>query len=76
MVREGIRLEFLTYHRKCYYAFNSRRYQHAIAPTTPAVILEMGFLTNVSDRRVLLGAPDQVAAGIAHGILRFLGTRG
>jgi hypothetical protein len=55
-----------------YYTFNSRRYQHAIAPTTPAAILEMGFLTNASDRRTLLGAPDQVVQGVTDGILAFL----
>ncbi|HEX2172766.1 MAG TPA: hypothetical protein VHL09_10020 [Dehalococcoidia bacterium] len=55
-----------------YYAFNNRRYDHAIAPTTPAVILEMGFMTNASDLRFLLGARDQVAEGIAEGTLLFL----
>ncbi len=59
-----------------YYAFNNRRYKHAIAPTTPGVILEMGFLTNASDRQMLLGEPETVALGIARGILRFLGTGG
>jgi len=56
-----------------YYAFNYRRYQYAVAPTTPSVILEMGFMTNRSDLQVLLGKQDTVAAGIARGILRFLG---
>lgn len=55
-----------------YYAFNNRRYQHSIAPATPAVILEMGFLTNASDRRTLLGAQDRMAQGIARGALEFL----
>lgn len=55
-----------------YYAFNSRRYRHAIAPTTPAVILEMGFMTNPSDLRLLLGRQEIVADGIVRGILRFL----
>jgi N-acetylmuramoyl-L-alanine amidase len=57
-----------------YYAFSSRRYQHAIAPTTPSVIVEMGFLTNASDREVL-SQRDTVAKGIADGILRFLSSR-
>lgn len=59
-----------------YYAFNYRRFDHAIAPTTPAVILEMGFLTNPSDLEILLDSPDVVAGAIARGILRFLGTTG
>jgi len=55
-----------------YYAFNSRRYCHAIAPGVPAAIVEMGFLTNPGDRLRLLGDPDLLARGIADGILRFL----
>ena len=55
-----------------YYAFNSRRYCHAIAPGVPAAIVEMGFLTNAGDRLLLIGNPDPVARGIADGILRFL----
>ena len=57
-----------------YYAFNSRRYCHAISPGTASAILEMGFLTNATDRETLLGAPDAVASGIADGILAYLGT--
>lgn len=56
-----------------YYAFNSRRYCHAVAPGVPAAILEAGFLTNVIDRQVLLGRPDAAAQGIAEGLLRYLG---
>lgn len=58
-----------------YYAFNSRRFKHSVAPTTPAVILEMGFMTNRSDLQLLLGSQDVVARGIANGILRFLNNR-
>src|SRR5690606_11223568 len=35
-----------------YYAFNSRRYRHALHPMTVGVILETGFLTNPRDRRI------------------------
>jgi N-acetylmuramoyl-L-alanine amidase len=35
----------------------------------------MGFLTNAIDRALLIGQPDIVAAGIANGILRYLGER-
>ena len=55
-----------------YYAFNSRRYCHAIAPGTPSAILEAGYLTSAVDRRILLGDPDAAARGIARGLLRFL----
>jgi N-acetylmuramoyl-L-alanine amidase len=56
-----------------YYAFNSRRYCHAIAPGVPGAILEGGFLTNQADRQLLLGNPDAAARGIATGLLRYLG---
>jgi N-acetylmuramoyl-L-alanine amidase len=55
-----------------YYSFSNRRFQHAVAAGTPAVILEMGFMTNRSDLRLLLQDTDTVARGIADGILRFL----
>ncbi len=55
-----------------YYAFNTRRYQHAIDLGTPALIIETGFLTNGSDRAFLTGQPDLAGRGIANGILRFL----
>ena len=57
-----------------YYAFNSRRYCHAIAPGTPSAILEAGYLTSALDRQILLGNPDAAARGIAAGIMRFLGV--
>jgi N-acetylmuramoyl-L-alanine amidase len=55
-----------------YYAFNSRRYCHAVAPGVPQAIVEAGFLTNAADRGILLGNPDAAARGLADGILRFL----
>lgn len=55
-----------------YYAVNSRRYCHAIAPGVPSAILETGFLTNAADRQLLLGRPDTAARGIARGLLRYL----
>ena len=58
-----------------YYAFNYRRYAHAVAKTTPAVIVEMGFLTNPDDRALLTQSPDLVAVGIANGIVRYLNER-
>lgn len=58
-----------------YYAFSNRRFVHAIAPDTPAVIVEMGFLTNASDRAILLRSPNTVSEGIAQGILRFIARR-
>jgi N-acetylmuramoyl-L-alanine amidase len=55
-----------------YYAFNSRRYCHAIQPGTPSAIIEAGYLTSAVDRQILLSDPDAAARGIATGLLRFL----
>jgi N-acetylmuramoyl-L-alanine amidase len=58
-----------------YYAFNYRRYEHTIARSTPAVIVEMGFLTNPDDRVLLTAHADLLAAGLANGIIRYLNER-
>lgn len=72
----GMRLDYnITRNMTGYYAFGFRRFTHAITRTTPAVIVEMGFLTNATDRSTLLGRPDVVADGVARGVLRFLAER-
>ncbi len=63
----------VTINMRGYYAFNYRRHTHAIAKTTPAVIIETGFLTSAADRAMIVGHPDTVANGIANGIIRYLG---
>jgi hypothetical protein len=55
-----------------YYAFNWRRYDHALHPMTPAIIIETGFMTSAADRAVIVRDPDRAARGIAKGIIRFL----
>jgi N-acetylmuramoyl-L-alanine amidase len=55
-----------------YYAFNSRRYDHAIDPGTPGVIIETGFLTSPVDRRIIVDSPERSADGIAAAVLSFL----
>jgi N-acetylmuramoyl-L-alanine amidase len=65
----------ITINMRGYYAFNYRRHTHAIARTTPAVILEMGFITSAADRSVMYGRADVVASGIANGVIRYLNTR-
>jgi len=42
-----------------------------VAPETPAVIIEIGFL--YLDRGILTGQPDRVASGITDGIVCFIG---
>jgi hypothetical protein len=65
----------ITFNMRGYYAFNYRRHEHAVKKTTPAVIVEMGFLTSAADRSLMIGRPNLAAAGIANGIMRYLGER-
>lgn len=58
-----------------YYAFNSGSFAHAIAPQTPGAIIELGFLTNASDRALLVGGQPTVATGLAQGIIGYLTSR-
>jgi N-acetylmuramoyl-L-alanine amidase len=55
-----------------YYGFSWSRFQHAVAAHTPAVILEMGYVSHDHDRALMLDKADVLAAGIAEGIMRFL----
>ena len=51
-----------------YYAFNYRRYEHALHPMTIALIIETGFMTSARDRRIILGAPERAARGIVEAV--------
>jgi N-acetylmuramoyl-L-alanine amidase len=55
-----------------YYAFYTTKRQYTVAATTPSAIIEMGFLTNTSDRKLMVNQSDTVAQGIAQGIMDFL----
>lgn len=66
------RQPLITYNMSDYYAFNTTRFQHSISPTTPAVVLEMGYMSNARDRSILYNTPDVAALGVANGIDRFL----
>jgi len=55
-----------------YFAFNWSRFQHAVAAHTPAVILEMGYLSNDDDRALMLDKSDLLATSIADGVMKFL----
>lgn len=62
----------ITSNMRYYYAFTGGLNRHAVAPTTPAAILEMGFLSNESDRRLLLSSPDVLAEAVAASLAEFL----
>lgn len=55
-----------------YYAFAWWRYDHAVHPMSASAIVETGFLTNPSDRRLIVNNPQAAAQGLAEGILDFL----
>ena len=55
-----------------YFAFNWSRFQHAVAAHTPAVILEMGYVSSDDDRAMMLDQADLVASSIADGVMKFL----
>ena len=65
------RLPTVTRRMRNYYAFNFRRYEHALHPMTIAVIIETGFLTNAADREVIVAQPELAARGIVEAIAAF-----
>jgi len=62
----------ITKNMRGYFAFNWSRFQHAVAAHTPAVILEMGYVSNDDDRALMVDHADVLATAIAGGILTFL----
>ena len=65
------RLPTVTRRMRNYYAFNFRRYEHALHPMTIAVIIETGFLTSQRDRRVIVDDPERAARGIVEAVAAF-----
>jgi hypothetical protein len=68
-------LDHISSSMRQYYAFNSRRYCHSVAPGVAQAIIETGYLTSAEDRAVLFDDPDTAARGITEGVLRFLNSR-
>ncbi len=64
--------EEASFNLRAYYAFAHYRYWHSIAPTTPAAIVELAFMTHPADRELIFGRPELLAEGLADGILAFL----
>jgi hypothetical protein len=66
----------ITRNMRGYYAFNTWLGDDArISDSTPAAIIETGYMTSAADRRELFNHTDDVAAGIARGVLNFLHNR-
>lgn len=66
--------EHISLRMRYYYAFNSRRYCHAVEPGVPQAIIEMAYLTNATDRQYLIGDPDRLARAVADSVQAFLAT--
>jgi hypothetical protein len=64
--------ENITRNMRGYYAFSFWRYEHAVHPMTPSVILETGYLTSPQDRKIIVSQPELSAEGLADGIITFL----
>jgi N-acetylmuramoyl-L-alanine amidase len=58
-----------------YYAFNNPTYQHTIHPGTPAVIVELGYISHPDDLR-FMHTVERPAAALRNGIVRYLQERG
>ena len=67
-----LRPDAITPDMRLYYGFNWRYYQHAVAPSTPAAIIELGFISDQADREVLFGQPYLAGRALADGILQYL----
>lgn len=66
----------ITRNMRGYYAFAWWRFEHAIHPMTPAVILETGFLTTPSDAYLISETPQIPAKAIAGSLIKFLKAKG
>ena len=58
-----------------YYAFNTSKFTHSIAETTPALIIEMGYLSHKQDV-VFLKDTKRPATALTEGILKYLDSTG
>ena len=55
-----------------YYAFYNQNQPYAVDPSTPMIILEMGFISNDYERQYLSTNQSIAALGVANGVDRFL----
>ncbi|HUP27537.1 MAG TPA: N-acetylmuramoyl-L-alanine amidase [Chloroflexia bacterium] len=55
-----------------YYAYSTYRgEEYRLGASTPAAILEMGFMSNAADRNMMFNNPELVARGVVAGIDKF-----
>jgi hypothetical protein len=57
-----------------YYAFNFRHYAHSVHPSTPSLLVELGYLSSPADAQ-LLRQPEHLAEALTAGVVTFLRAR-
>ena len=62
----------ITINMTAYYIFNNHSFQTSLDGMTPAALIEMGFLTNASDRIILTTGYNKMATGLVNGLTAFL----
>ena len=69
------RIPTVTHRMQNYYAFNFRRYEHALHPMTIGVIMETGFLTSIlrslAPIELIVDDPERAARGIVEAVKAF-----
>lgn len=65
----------VTVNMRGYYAFNPRRFEHAASEYTPDVLIEMGFITNATDRSLLTDHPGLFANIVMAGLEKYFAGR-
>ena len=58
-----------------YFGFSHSRFTHASSPYTPAVIVELGFVTHDGERKRMSERPDYYAAIIHRGLVSYFADR-
>ncbi len=59
-----------------YYAYSTYRgEEYRLSGTTPAAILEMGFMSNAADRALMFNNPELLARGVVAGVDNFYARR-
>jgi len=64
-----------TVNMRGYFGFNFRRYRNSMSPYTPAVLIELGYLSHPKDRERLTRYPEMYAEAILAGFGRYFSTR-
>ncbi len=62
----------ITLNMSGYYAFDNQKQPYAVDPSTPMLILEMGYISNDYERQFLSTNQSIAAMGVANGVDRFL----